>query len=1223
MVAERSPVLHDIISGMNLDKRLLRLAFDSRLNLLLTIGFGVAGGVASVLQAYLLSAAIDRVFLKGQGLSAIQGLLTGLLAVMVTRAGLGWASEVSANAIAASIKTSLRRLLFEHILQIGPVYTHGERTGELTSVVTEGVEALDAYFSQYLPQLVLAALVPLTFLIFVFPIDPLTGIILLVTAPLIPLFMALIGSLAQSLTRRQWRLLSRLSAYFLDVIQGLATLKTLGRSRGQADMIAQASERFRTATMNVLRVTFLSALVLELVSTISTAVVAVEIGLRLLYGRLSFEQAFFVLLLAPEFYLPLRMLGTRFHAGMSGVVAAKRIFEILEKQPSKDVPEDSETLAQPSESPTPGLSGPIQFERVSYQYDDGRAALHEVSFQIEPGQRLALVGPSGAGKSTLAQLLLKFLEPDSGEIYCGDRSLAAISAQTWRTQIAYVPQNPYLFYGTILENIRLARPQASQEEVLRAARQAHAHEFIQSLPDGYETVIGERAVGLSGGQAQRLALARAFLKDASLIVLDEATANLDPENEAALQPALRELMAGHTTLIIAHRLSTVTMADQILVLEDGQIVERGNHLALLTRGGLYSRMVSAYSDQPGSVNGERSRYVPERPAAPTALLIPVRPQTAALPGRSQARRSPVRLLFAMMAPFKGWIALSALMGFATIGSSIGLLGTSAFIIAKAALRPSIAELQVAIVGVRFFGLSRGVFRYLERYTAHQTTFRLLARLRVWFYKALEPLAPARLAAYRSGDLLARILGDIESLENFYVRTLAPPLVAVLVAATASLFLASFNISLAVNLLIFLVLAGVGVPVVTLRLSQTPGRQLVAAQAGLNTCLVDGIQGLADLLAFGQGQRQLAQIVQWSDRLRASQARMAGISGLQTALSSLLAHLGMWSTLVLAVGLLGTGQLDGVYLGVLVLTAMASFEAVQPLPQAAQYLEANLEATRRLQEIVDAEPEVQDPSDPRPVPDAFGVTVQNLTFRYPAFDGSQTATSLPETILDLNFSIPQAGRLAIVGPSGAGKSTLVNLLLRFWDYHQGNILLGDHDLRSFKPDELRRKIGVVSQNTYLFNASLADNLRLALPGASQAELEHAVGLAQLTAFIHTLPEGYDTWIGEQGLRLSGGERQRLSIARALLKNPPLLILDEATANLDAITERQVLKAIRAAMQGRTTLMITHRLIEMDSMDEILVMDHGQVVKHGRHADLLTAGGLYARMWQLQNQVLSEV
>jgi ATP-binding cassette subfamily C protein CydD len=381
-----------------------------------------------------------------------------------------------------------------------------------------------------------------------------------------------------------------MSAHFLDMLQGLATLKLLGRSRDQIQTIAGISHQFRRTTLGVLRVAFLSALVMEMVATLSTAVVAVEIGLRLLYGRLAFQEAFFILLLAPEFYLPLRQLSARFHASMSGLAAARRIFEVLETRPPVA---GSEVGAKPGAAFDFNVS--LRFSDVHYAYDAGeRPALKGLSFEMAPGQKVALVGPSGAGKSTAAYLLLRFIEPDRGRISLDNVPLQDIAPRDWRAQVAWVPQNLYLFHASVAENIRLARPEAGHDEVVRAAQQAHAHEFIQALPQGYETLVGERGARLSGGQAQRIALARAFLKDAPLLVLDEATANLDPEDEARIQDSLARLMQGRTALIIAHRLSTVYQADQILVLADGRVVEAGTHTALLERGELYRRLVTAY-----------------------------------------------------------------------------------------------------------------------------------------------------------------------------------------------------------------------------------------------------------------------------------------------------------------------------------------------------------------------------------------------------------------------------------------------------------------------------------------------------------------------------------------------------------------------------------------------------------------------------------------------------
>ena len=567
--------------------RLLHLARSPRLALGLTVLLGWAGGLAAILQAWYLSGTINAVFLGGRTLAQVASMLLALGVVILVRAAAVGGSESAANSVALRVKSDLRTRLLSHLAALGPSFTQGEKTGELAASAVEGVEALDAWFSQYLPQAALAAFIPLSVLLLVFPLDPLTGFVFLLTAPLIPVFMILIGKTAEALTKRQWETLSHLSAYLLDVLQGLTTLKLLGQSRRQSGRIQEASDRFRDVTLGVLRVTFLSALALELLSTVGTAIVAVEIGLRLLYGHLAFREALFILVLAPDFYLPLRLLGLRFHAGMSGVSAARRIFEIL------DTPLPA---APPNGSRFAPLHFNISFSNVSYAYPTrDLPALDDVSFDIPDGKMTALVGATGAGKSTVASLLLRFIEPGAGGIRVDGHPLSALPPEDWRRNLAWVPQAPSLFNATLAANLRLAKPDASADDLLHACRRAGLDEFIAALPQGLATVVGERAARLSGGQAQRLALARAFLRDAPFLLLDEPTSSLDPVLESQLAASVRDLMAGRTVLVIAHRLNTVYQADQIVVLEGGRVAETGTHASLLQRRGLYTGLVTAHT----------------------------------------------------------------------------------------------------------------------------------------------------------------------------------------------------------------------------------------------------------------------------------------------------------------------------------------------------------------------------------------------------------------------------------------------------------------------------------------------------------------------------------------------------------------------------------------------------------------------------------------------------
>jgi len=571
------------------DRRLLSWASSARLQAAAVAFLAACGAGLAIGQALCLSRILDRAFLHAEGLAQLAPLLGALVAFSLVRAFTAAGGDLLAAGAALRLKSGLREALIGHLIALGPAYVQAQRTGELTATVMEGVEAVDTYLRQYLPQVLTAAIVPLCLLAFVLRVDPLSALVLLLTAPLLPLFMILIGRAAAALTRRQYGTLGRLSAHFLDVLQGLTTLKVLRRSREQAQVIQRVGDAYCAATLRVLRVAFLSGLALELIATLSTAVVAVQVGLRLLYGHLGFQEAMFVLVLAPEFYLPLRNLGTRFHAGAAGAAAADRVFQIL----AAPRPLSAAASLRPSVLPL-AVPPAIRLRQVTYTYGGSRPALQGLDLEIPAAGMTALVGPSGAGKSTVVYLLLRFLEASSGEIEVDGSPLSSVPLEAWRQRTAWVPQSPYLFPLTLAENLRLARPDASEGELRLALAQAELSDLVDRLPQGLDSPIGERGARLSAGEAQRLAIARAFLRRATFVVLDEPSASLDPALEARLQAAAETLMRGRTVLVIAHRLSTVHRADQIVVMRAGKAVERGTHASLWEAGGVYRAMLAPY-----------------------------------------------------------------------------------------------------------------------------------------------------------------------------------------------------------------------------------------------------------------------------------------------------------------------------------------------------------------------------------------------------------------------------------------------------------------------------------------------------------------------------------------------------------------------------------------------------------------------------------------------------
>ncbi|OQD53386.1 ABC transporter [Streptomyces phaeoluteigriseus] len=1153
-----------------IDPRLLRYARATRRFLMAVVGLGTVGAVLVIAQAMLIAEVVVGAFEQGQPVAELRTPLLLLVAVALGRALIAWLTELSAHRAGAAVKSELRSRLLERAARLGPGWLSGQRTGSLIALATRGVDALDDYFSRYLPQLGLAVVVPVAVLARIVTEDWVSAAIIVGTLPLIPVFMVLIGWATQSRMDRQWRLLSRLSGHFLDVVAGLPTLKVFGRAKAQAESIRRITGEYRQATMRTLRIAFISSFALELLATLSVALVAVTIGMRLVHGEMDLYTGLVILVLAPEAYLPLRQVGAQFHAAAEGLAAAEEIFEVLETP----LPV-SGTGAVPT--------GGVAFEGVTVRYPGHSGdAVSNVSFTVAPGETVALVGPSGAGKSTLLNALLGFVPPAEGRVSVGGADLADIDLEQWRSRIAWVPQHPHLYAGTIAENVRLACPDADDAAVRRALGDAGALEFVDALPAGAGTVLGEDGAGLSAGQRQRLALARAFLADRPVLLLDEPTAALDGETEAEVVAAVRRLAAGRTVLLVVHRPALLAVADRVVRLEATDTAARAE-----ARG-------PAATPQPSGMvaEGHVVDAVQGTRTAPAGggVLARVRDMAGARRGR---------------------LGLALLLGSLALGSAVGLMATSGWLISRASQQPPVLYLMVAVTATRAFGIGRAVFRYAERLVSHDAVLRMLADTRVAVYRRLERLAPAGLRTTRRGDLLTRLVADVDALQDYWLRWLLPAASAVVVSAGSVAFTAWLLPEAGAVLAVGLLAAGAGVPVITGAVARRAEHRLAPARGVLATRAADLLTGTAELTVAGALPARTAAVREADSVLTRIASRAATATALGGGLTALVSGLTVAAAALVGAQAVDAGRLSGVAMAVVVLTPLAAFEAVLGLPLAVQYRQRVRRSAERVYEVLDAPEPVREPELPRQVPvSPFPLVLKGLSARHTGQDR--------DALAGVDLMVEQGRRIAVVGTSGSGKTTLAQVLLRFLDSGAGSYTVGGVDAYALNGDDVRRLVGLCAQDAHLFDSSVRENLLLARKDATEGDLRDVLARVRLLEWADGLSDGLDTLVGEHGARLSGGQRQRLALARALLADFPVLVLDEPAEHLDLPTADALTADLLAATEGRTTLLITHRLAGLDAVDEVVVLDEGRVVQRGGYAELVAEEGPLREMVEREEE-----
>ena len=1119
-----------------------------------------------------------------------------LAAAIIVRAAAIYLAQRTGDKAAFEAVRRVRSLVYDKLTTLGPSYTETVPTAEAVQTSVEGATQLQVYFGGYLPQLFFAGLAPITLFVLLVGQAGLPAALLLACVPVIPVSIMTVMRNAKKIGSEYWGSYVDLGGMFLEAVQGLTTLKVYQADRSWHERINAESERFRTATMRLLVMQLRSICVMDLVVYMGAALGIIVAALQLASGKIGFEGAFLIVFLSQEFFLPMRRLGSLFHTAMNGMAASRRMFSIL------DTPEPEHGDVELDGR------GDIELDGVSYAYGE-RTVLDSVSATIARGSLVALVGESGGGKSTLAGIISGRKGAYRGSVRIGGVELRDATSTSLMRAVTLVPTNGYLFAGTLRDNLLLARPEATDAELMRALGRTRVAAFVQAS-GGLDMVINEGGTNLSGGQRQRVCMARALLHDSPIYVFDEATSNVDSASETAIGEVIASLAGEHTVIVVAHRLSTIVDADQILVLERGRIAERGTNSELLADAGVYARMWNsqeqlsayAYTDDEGAEDAGDDAEAVTGSAANTGAGAGT--HAAAGQDTGHARRSAPSIMWRMMGlvrPLAGWLVLAVALG------SIGML-TAAFVPAFGAfgLMAALGDnalglgLVAACAACAVCGIARGPLHYGEQLCNHYIAFRLLAHIRDLVFGALRRLAPAKLEGRGKGELVSLVTSDIELLEVFYAHTISPIAIALVCTIVFETFLLAVSPQLAGIALLSYLCLGVLLPLISSKACGATGRQSREGAGKLGAFVLDSLRGASETIQFAGGSDRSHELAELTEQVGAVDARLKRRQAASEAAADALILVANLVMLGRALQLVAVGAIDMASAFVAVFTFVSSFGSVMAVSRLGASLQETLASGARVLDLLDEQPQCAEVTDGEDV-DFDGAAAEHVSFSYAgggstdAAGDTRAAAPAADLILDnVSCTFAPGTMTCLMGRSGSGKSTLLKLLMRFWDPIAGTITVSGVDARRINTASLRSHEAYMTQDTHLFCGTVRDNLLVARADATDAELIDACHSASLTALIDRLPQSLDTPVAELGDSLSGGERQRIGLARIFLSDAPFILLDEPTSALDALNEAAVMQAVdELKRRGKTIVLVSHRASTCAFADCSLSVEHGRL------------------------------